>query len=66
MVITGKGTTTLKGCTFMLEHSPSDRRLLVKVDFSQKRGTAAMQFPPGTLRCVITDRNMTDDTSTCP
>jgi hypothetical protein len=65
-VITGKGTAILKGCTFTLEHNPSDRRLLVKVDFSQKRGTASAQFPPGTLRCIITDRNMADDTSTCP
>ena len=65
-VLTGKGTTILKGCMFTLEHNPSDRRLLVKVDYSQKRGTASLQFPPGTGRCIITDRNMTDNTSTCP
>ena len=65
-VITGKGTTILKGCTFTLQHDPSDRRLLVKVDFSQKRGTASLQLPPGTVRCIITDRNMMDDTGTCP
>lgn len=65
-VITGKGTTILKGCMFTLQHNPSDRRLLVKVDFSQKRGTASLQFPPGTARCTITDRSIADDTSTCP
>ena len=65
-VITGKGTTILKGCTFTLQHNPSDRRLLLMVDFSKKRGTASLQYPPGTGRCVITDRNMADDTRTCP
>jgi hypothetical protein len=66
MVFTGKGTVILQGCTFTLQHNPSDRRLLVKVDFSQKKGIASLQFPPGTLKCTITDRNMMDDTSTCP
>jgi hypothetical protein len=65
-VFTGKGTAILKGCTFTLQHNPSDRRLLVYVDFSQKKGTASLQFPPGVSKCTITDRNMADDTSTCP
>jgi HYR domain len=66
MVFTGKGTVILRGCTFALQHNPSDRRLQVNVDFSQKKGTASLQFPPGSLKCTITDRNMADDTSTCP
>ena len=65
-VFTGKGTVILKGCAFTLQHNPSDRRLLVKIDFSQQKGTASLQFPPGALKCTITDRNMADDTSICP
>ena len=65
-VFTGTGSVILRGCTFTLQHNPSDRRLLVNVDFSQKRGTASLQFPPGVVKCTIADRNMMDDTSTCP
>ncbi|HSB10114.1 MAG TPA: DUF4394 domain-containing protein [Blastocatellia bacterium] len=66
MVFTGRGLAVLKGCVFTLQHYPSDRRLLANVDFSQKRGTASLQFPPGVAKCTITDRNMADDTRTCP
>lgn len=65
-VFTGKGTVILRGCTFTLQHNPGDRRLLVNADFSQKKGTASLQFPPGVSKCTVTDRNMGDDTSTCP
>jgi hypothetical protein len=65
-VFSGKGTAILKGCVFTLQHNPPDRRLLVTVDYSQKKGTASLQFPPGIVKCTITDRNMADDTSTCP
>ena len=62
----GTGSVILRGCTFTLQHYATDRRLLVNVDFSQKKGTASLQFPPGVNKCTITDRNMADDTSTCP
>ena len=65
LVFTGTGSVILKGCLFTLQHNPPDRRLLVNVDFSQKKGTASLQFPPGAIKCTITDRNMMDDTSTC-
>ncbi len=64
-VFIGKGTIILRGCTLTLQHNLPDRRLLVSVDFSQKKGTASLQFPPGVLKCTITDRNMADDTSIC-
>ena len=66
MRFSGRGLALLKGCLFTLQHNPTDRRLLVNVDFSAKRGTASLQFPPGTIKCTIIDRNMTDDTSSCP
>jgi predicted outer membrane repeat protein len=65
-IFTGRGLVVLKGCLFTLQHYPPDRRLLVNLDFSVKRGTASLQFPPGTIKCTIIDRNMADDTSTCP
>jgi len=66
MSFSGKGSALLKGCVFTLQHSPPDRRLVVNVDFSQRRGTASLQFPPGSLKCTITDRNMGDDMNKCP
>ena len=65
-VFRGRALALLKGCVFTLQHYPTDRRFLVNVDFSQKIGTASLQFPPGTMKCTIIDRNMADDTSTCP
>jgi HYR domain-containing protein len=63
---TGKGIAVLKGCVFTLQNDLADRRMLVNVDFSLKRGTASLQSPPGVIKCTITDRNMMDDTGTCP
>ena len=66
MRFSGRGLALLKGCVFTLQHNPPDRRLLVSVDFSQNKGTASLQFPPGTIKCTIIDRNLADDTRTCP
>ena len=66
MRFSGRGLALLKGCVFTLQHNPPDRRLLVNVDFSQNKGTASLQFPPGTIKCTIIDRNMANDTSICP
>jgi hypothetical protein len=64
-VFTGTGTAILKGCTFTLQHYPADRRVLAKVDFATKRGTASLQSPPGVIKCTITDRNITNNTGLC-
>ena len=64
-VFTGKGTVIKKGCIISLDHYPSDRRLTVRVDLSVSRGTASLQFPPGTLKCTITDRNLRNNTCNC-
>ena len=60
---TGVGTSLIKGCVFTLEHNPADRRVLGRVDKAVHRGTAAIQSPPGTIRCTITDRNTLNDTN---
>ena len=63
ITFTGVGTSTIKGCIFTLEHNAADRRVLGRVDKTVDRGTAAIQFPPGTIRCTITDRNTLNDTN---
>ena len=60
---TGVGTSIIKGCVFTLEHNPADRRVLGRVDKSVHRGTAAIQSPPGSIRCTITDRDTLNDTN---
>jgi hypothetical protein len=62
ITFTGVGTSTIKGCVFTLQHNPADRRVLGRVDKAVHAGTAAIQFPPGTTRCTITDRNTLNDT----
>lgn len=65
MIFTGTGMATVRGCIVEIQHNPTDRRVLIKADFSQVRGTASLQFPPGTTKCTITDRKMTDNSCLC-
>ncbi len=58
----GKGTPTLKGCVFSLQHNPADRRVLINVDFATRRGSASLQKPPGSIKCTIMDRNISNNT----
>jgi len=55
---TGTGTLTVKGCYVTLQHNPSDRRVLAKVDKCARTGTASLQSPPGATQCTITDKNL--------
>jgi hypothetical protein len=65
-VFTGKGSTSSRGCTFTLQHNAPDRRVLINVDFSLKKGTASIQSPAGAIKCKIGDRDFTNNTTTCP
>lgn len=65
IVLTGRGTVIIKGCTISLQHNPFDRRVLALVDKAALRGNASLQFPPGTTRCTITDRNTTNNSCAC-
>ncbi|MBI3649507.1 MAG: HYR domain-containing protein [Acidobacteria bacterium] len=65
-VYTGVGKVTVRGCVYIIEHYTSDRRVLVKVDSSVKSGTASLQTPPGTTRCLITDRDIRNNSCSCP
>ena len=62
ITFTGVGKSTIQGCVFTLQHTPADRRVLGRVDKAVHAGTASIQFPPGTTRCTITDRNTLNDT----
>ena len=66
MVFTGRGTITVRGCTISLQHNPGDRRLAASVDKSIFRGSAALQFPPGVIKCTITDTDTRNNGCLCP
>ncbi len=63
-VFTGTGTVKKKGSLITLNHNPPDRRLTANVTLGGT-GQATLQSPPGTLRCVITDRDVTNNTCNC-
>jgi len=62
---TGRGTMTIRGSIYTMEHNPADRRVLVKVDEEVHKGSAAIQSPPGTIRCTITDTNTQNNSCVC-
>jgi|GEM_PF-3078307 len=64
-IFTGIGTAMVKGCTITLQHNPGDRRLQANVDKTQFKGNAALQFPPGVMKCTITDRDTRNDSCVC-
>jgi len=63
---TGRGLVTARGCVYTLQHNAPDRRVLATVDFSVKKGTASIQAPVGVVKCTLTDRDVTNNTQTCP
>jgi hypothetical protein len=65
-VFAGTGSVIVKGCTITLQHNPSDRRVLAKLDKSVSRGSASLQFPPGSIKCTISDRDTRNNTCGCP
>jgi hypothetical protein len=65
-VFVGKGMVVKQGNTWTLTHNAADRRVLGKGDTNAKTGTASLQTPPGTTRCTITDRNISNNSCTCP
>ena len=63
----GKGTITMKGCIFTLEHNAPDRRVMSRIDQCTHTGSASVQAsPPNSpkVKFTITDRNTADNT--CP
>ena len=60
-VFTGVGKSLVQGCVFTLTHNSPVVRVQGRVDKSADAGTASVQAPPGTLRCTITDRDITNN-----
>ena len=65
-IFTGVGTVSKKGCLITLQHNPGDRRLQANVDKTQFKGNAALQFPPGVMKCTIMDRDIRNNSCVCP
>ncbi|MEW6213101.1 MAG: hypothetical protein AB1631_32685 [Acidobacteriota bacterium] len=59
--LTGIGSVTKTGCVYKLTHNPLDRRVLASLDTCQKKGSASLQYPPGTSFLSITDRDTSND-----
>ncbi len=66
-IFTGRATVKKLGNTFKLEHNAPDRRVLISLSAGifPPKGNAALQSPPGTIRCVIQDRDTRNDSCVC-
>jgi hypothetical protein len=65
MVYTGVGTVYIQGCDVTLQSNASTLRVLAKWSSAYLRGTASLQSPPGTIKCVITDRDIRNNSCVC-
>ncbi len=65
LVIEGTGNLVKKGCTLTLQHNSNNRRILVRIDTCQKKGTATVQLLEQGVFFTITDRNTTNNTCSC-
>jgi hypothetical protein len=65
----GRGTLTVHGCNFQVDHIKGDRKVHIQGDTSGAgglgAGTAYIQKTGGGFVVQITDRKMTDDVCTC-
>ena len=61
LVAAGTGTLTVRGCMVTIRHSTAALSVVIAVDETAKRGTASLQMPPGTLKCSIADRDLSDN-----
>jgi uncharacterized repeat protein (TIGR01451 family) len=62
---TGQGAATRAGCTFILLHISPNLRVQATVNSCSGIGQATMQTPPGRLKCMIVDRDITNNTCSC-
>jgi len=64
-IFTGTGTIAIRGCVLTLQHNPPDRRVSASVDQTQFKGNAVIQFPVGSIKCTIGDRDTRNNSCTC-
>jgi hypothetical protein len=65
-LFTGTGTVSTTGCIVTLNVTAGTTRVTARLDKTQFKGSASLQSPPGTMRCVITDRNTKNNVCICP
>jgi hypothetical protein len=61
----GVGLVSKKGCVLTIQHNAPDRRVLIQAEFTSRKGTASLQYPAGTTRGTITDRDLSNNSCTC-
>jgi hypothetical protein len=64
VVSEGVGTVQTHGCVMMIQLIGS-QHVQIQVNTAAKNGSALIQNPIGTLRCVITDRDITNNSCVC-
>lgn len=64
-MLTGIAQVTLRGSTATFQHYSTDRRVLARADGGVFRGSAALQSPPGTTICTITERDTRNNSCVC-
>jgi hypothetical protein len=64
---TGTGKVTNSGNNSILEHNAADRRVVGRISggTTPPSGSGSIQFNAGNIRCTITDRDITNNTTVC-
>jgi hypothetical protein len=62
---TGRGTVQKQGGTYTLTHNTAERRVMGKLEGPLNRGSASLQWPVGTMRCTISDRDTRNNSCSC-
>lgn len=65
VTLIGTGIVTRKGSTVTLQHYPSDRRVLVRIDGSSNKAIGAIQSLPLGVTFNLMDRNISNNSCSC-
>jgi photosystem II stability/assembly factor-like uncharacterized protein len=65
-VYTGTGNVTRAGCIFTLTDNSSGRRLMGRSEKTAFKGQVTLQSPPGSIKCLIIDRDTRNNNCDCP
>jgi 6-phosphogluconolactonase (cycloisomerase 2 family) len=64
--LSGTGTVKIKGCTVTLQDTLPDHKVQAQIDTCQNKGTASIQISSSKTTVSIVDRNLSDNTCSCP
>lgn len=65
-VLGGTGTITRRGATLTLQHNGGDRKIQATIDNNMHRANATIKIIGGGPAYTIIDRDITNNTGTCP